>query len=74
MNLTAGLYVDIMAVGDFMSFDQNSYVNQYKRDNYDRVSILVPKGTKEIWKNYATLHGLTLAELLRRAMDQYMEK
>jgi hypothetical protein len=27
--------------------EKNNYIDQFKRDNYDRIVILAPKGTKE---------------------------
>ncbi len=74
MNLTAGLYVDIMAVGDFMSFDQQKYIDDYKKQKYDRITIFVNKGTKNEWKAAADNAGLSLSQYIVRAMDQYMEK
>lgn len=57
-----------------MSFDQSKYITEYQRENYDTITIRIPKGAKEEWKSYAAAHGLTLVELIRRSVDGYMEE
>ena len=57
-----------------MSFDQSKYITEYQRQNYDTVTIRIPKGVKEEWKSYAAGHGLTLVELIRRSVDNFMEE
>lgn len=38
------------------TFDNNAY----KREQYDRIGILTPKGTKDIWKSIASDLGMSL--------------
>lgn len=35
------------------SFDQYAYINEHKRNNYDRLSLLVKKGGKDTLKQLA---------------------
>ena len=52
-----------------MSFDQNKYVNQYKRDNYDRLSINIPKGGKAILQKEADVRGISVTALIVDALE-----
>lgn len=40
-----------------MAFDSVEYNNQYKRDKYDRISLLIPKGGKQILQKEAEIRG-----------------
>ncbi len=57
-----------------MASDRFDYFNDYNRKNYDRVTIMVPKGEREKWKALAQQEGISLAELIRRAVADYFEK
>ena len=57
-----------------MAFNQRAYMNQYNKEMYDTVSVRVQKGTKQEWKEYAESRGLSLVELIRRAVSEYIEK
>ena len=52
-------------------FDQIEYINEYNKSHYDNISIRVPKGTKQEWKSEAQRRGLSLAELITRAIDAF---
>ena len=53
-----------------MAFDANKYKNQYEKDNYDRILILVPKGKKADIKERAEELGITVSELIVRAIEK----
>lgn len=38
-------------------FNQYDYINQYKRENYERLELLVPKGKKAVIKEHAKAKG-----------------
>lgn len=40
------------------------YKNNYAKANYDRITLQVPKGTKEEWKALAADNGLSLNEYI----------
>lgn len=43
-----------------MPFDFNAYNREYKREKYDRIQVLLPKGTKELLTEAAQEAGLSL--------------
>lgn len=57
-----------------MAFDQIKYSNDYNRENYDKISVLVPKGEREQWKALAKRQGISVSEMIRRAVADYAEK
>lgn len=54
-----------------MSFDQNKYVNQYKRENYDRLSVNIPKGKKAVLQKEAADRGISVTALIVEALEGY---
>lgn len=42
-----------------MAFDQSKYVEDYIRENYDRLNIKVPKGKKQVLKQLAEKYNIT---------------
>ena len=57
-----------------MPFDQIKYANDYNKENYDKIAIMVPKGERETWKAEAKKRGLSVSEMVRRAVAGYLEK
>ena len=53
---------------------QQDAVNKYKRANYDRMEMLVPKGKKEIIKAHAESMGESVNGFIRRASDNQIER
>ncbi len=53
-------------------FDQFKYQNEYKRKNYDRIEMLVPKGEKAAIKEMAASVGQSLNEFLYLAVKERM--
>jgi hypothetical protein len=45
--------------------------NDYKRDNYDVIRILVPKGKSQEIKEYAEARDLSISKLICRALEEY---
>lgn len=41
-----------------------SYIAQYQKDNYDRITVMAPKGTKEKLRAAATLKNMKLSEFV----------
>ena len=48
-------------------------VNKYMRENYDRVNIMVPKGRREVWKEFAAKHGLSMNALVNQSVEEKIE-
>lgn len=53
-----------------MAFDQNKYVQEYNKENYDRIVLTVHKGKKQELKEFAKTQDLSVSELIRRALWQ----
>ncbi len=49
-------------------------VNKYKKNNYDRIEITVPKGQREVFQAYAAAHGESVNGFITRAINQAMER
>lgn len=52
-----------------MAFDKNDYDNQYKRENYDVIRALIPKGKAQELKAYAKAHGTSVSALIVDALE-----
>lgn len=52
-------------------FDKNKYETEYKRQNYDRLTVMVPKGKGDILKEYAMVRGTTVSKLIVEALEMY---
>ena len=44
--------------------------NRWANAHYDRVTVIVPKGEKEAWKEEAKKKGQTLSEYVRDAVNR----
>lgn len=56
-----------------MAFDNNSYQSDYKRQNYDRLNILVPRGRGKEIKKEAARRGISVSQLIIQALESYCE-
>lgn len=45
-------------------FDQIKYQNEYNKQKYDRITIMVPKGVKEELKAKAKAEGMSMNEYI----------
>lgn len=53
-----------------MAFDQNKYISDFKKDNYDQMAFLVPKGKRKVIKDFANKQGLSISQLVIRALEE----
>lgn len=53
-------------------FDKVKYNNKYNKETYDRFSLMLPKGKKEIIQSKAKEHGESLNAYINRAIDELM--
>lgn len=51
-----------------------SYIAQYQKDKYDRITVMSPKGTKEKLKAAATLKNMTLSEFVLDCVTKELNK
>ncbi len=56
------------------TFNKTAYDNDYIRNNYDRISMTVPKGEKEAYKAHAEAHGEKLNSFIQRAIRETIER
>lgn len=54
-------------------FDQIKYQNEYKKKNYDRMELVVPKGEKAVIKEKAAAAGQSVNEFVYSAVKAKME-
>ena len=47
---------------------------KYVKANYDRMEIVVPKGTRETIKKHAAAHGESIGAFIKRAVDYQMNR
>lgn len=56
-----------------MAFDPIGYKNQFRSENYDAVQFYVPKGKRNEIKKRAKELGISVSELIVRALEkQYL--
>ena len=48
------------------------YINEYQKNNYDRINIIMQKGMKDIYKEYANKQGFNLSEFFVTAANFYI--
>lgn len=53
---------------------KNQYDMQYKKDNFDRISFVMPKGEKEKIKSTAEKCGMSAGEFIRQAIKEKIAK
>jgi hypothetical protein len=51
-----------------------SYIAQYQKDNYDRITVMAPKGTKESVKNAATFKNMKMSEFVLDCIKKELER
>lgn len=55
-------------------FDQIKYQNEYNKQNYDRVTFMVPKGKKDVIKESAKVKGESMSEYIWKAVQDRMNE
>ena len=53
-----------------MAFDQNTYNEDFRKANYDRLIVLVRKGAKDVLKDIAKRNGTTVSKLIVQAVEE----
>lgn len=51
-----------------------SYIAQYQKDKYDRITVMSPKGTKEKLKAAATIKNMSVSEFVLNCVTKELEK
>lgn len=50
------------------------YIDSYKREHYDRITITAPKGTKERWREQAEARGMSISQMAMQSVDEFTRK
>lgn len=54
------------------NFDATTHYNQYKREHYDHLSLLIPKGSKQQLQELAkSKNGISVNKLIIEAIEQH---
>lgn len=61
-------------MSDKKPFDPVAYKNDFTAKNYDRISLVVPKGQKDLLKAHAEKHGESVNGFIQRAISEAMER
>ena len=61
-------------MSDKGKFNQVKYQNEYNRQNYDRFSLMLPKGKKELIKEAAKAVGLSMNEYINKIIDEKLNQ
>lgn len=54
-------------------FKQSQYITDFVKENYDRMELRVPKGSKEIIKALAKKHDKSVNNLICDAIEQHYQ-
>ncbi len=53
---------------------QKGATARYNKKAYDRIDVVVPKGKREIIKNFAASHGLSMNKFITEAIERAMQE
>ena len=56
------------------NFDQNKYINDYIKEKYDRINLMVPAGMKPVIKTQAAAEGKSVNEYINDLINEDLEK
>ena len=57
-----------------VSKKQQASVHKYVKEHYDRISVTVPKGKKEVIRDHAEAQGESINSFINRAIDETLER
>lgn len=49
--------------------NNSAYINTYKKQHYDRITVLLPKGKKKDLQEYARANGTTVSKLIVQLLE-----
>lgn len=55
-------------------FDQSQYINQFIKEKYDRVNLMLPAGRKEVLRAAAAEKGQSMNEFINALIDAVLEE
>lgn len=51
-----------------------SYIAQYQKDNYDRITVMAPKGTKDQIRAASELKGVKMSAFVLECVQKELER
>lgn len=54
--------------------DELSYIAKYQKENYDRITVMAPKGTKEDLRKAADFKGMSLSAFVLDCVQKELER
>lgn len=55
-------------------FDQRKYINQYNSEKYDRITIMPPKGSREVYQRAAAKAGESVTKYIINAINDRLKR
>ena len=55
-----------------ISKERSTQMQEYNRENRDKLTLSLPKGTKEVYRDYAKSKGMSLTELIVSLIEKDM--
>ena len=55
-------------------FNQTKYINEFMKEKYDRIGLVVPKGRKEIIKEHAKSKKMSVNEFINSLIEIELKK
>lgn len=53
-----------------MAFNQHKYIDQWQKENIERITIKVPKGKKMVLEKVAKLHNTSVNKIIIRSLEE----
>ena len=47
------------------------YIDEYNKENYEKVTLQVKKGVRDLWRKYADRRGLSMVGYVTEAIEYY---
>lgn len=51
-------------------FNETEYKNSFKKENYDNITLALPKGYRDTIKSRAKEQGISMTEYIKNLIDQ----
>lgn len=55
-------------------YNNTKYINDFKKANYDRINLEIPKGRREKWRERAKNEGKSLNNFISEVVEAYIEQ
>lgn len=52
----------------------SKYIDEWTKENYDRITIKVPKGEKAVYQGFAKYKNISVTSFIRTAVQKHMDE